>query len=139
MALAAFNPGDLQDFTRTFEDLFYAADAASMTSYYTEHAQLMADGIDPLQGQAAIAEFWRAAIARAAAARARRTIRLHESHSSGDLGYALCTVTVDIPQRDGVPGAIIAVWDATIWQRDPGGAWRIAVDISTPLPRAQRH
>ena len=139
MALAAFNPGDLQDFIRTFEDLFYAADAASMTSYYTEHAQLMADGIDPLQGQAAIAEFWRAAIARAAAARARRTIRLHESHSSGDLGYALCTVTVDIPQRDGAPGASIAVWDATIWQRDPGGTWRIAVDISTPLPRAQQH
>ena len=138
MALAAFNPGDLQDFTRTFEDLFYAADAASMTSYYTEHAQLMADGIDPLQGQAAIAEFWRAAITRAAAARARRTIRLHESHSSGDLGYALCTVTVDIPQRDGVPGASIAVWDATIWQRDPGGTWRIAVDISTPLPRVQQ-
>jgi ketosteroid isomerase-like protein len=137
MALAAFNPGDLQDFTRTFEDLFYAADAASMTSYYTEHAQLMADGIDPLQGQAAIAEFWRAAIARAAAARARRTIRLHESHSSGDLGYALCTVTVDIPPAsdpsDG--GTSIAVWDATIWQRDPGGTWRIAVDISTPLPR----
>ena len=21
------------------------------------------------------------------------------------------------------------------WQRDPGGGWRIAVDISTPLPR----
>jgi ketosteroid isomerase-like protein len=135
MALAAFNPRDLQEFTRAFEDLFYAADAASMTSYYTEHAQLMADGIDPLQGRAAITEFWRAAIARAAAVRARRTIRLHESHSSGDLGYALCTVTVDIPAAV-VPS--IAVWDATIWQRDPSGTWRIAVDISTPL-KNERH
>jgi ketosteroid isomerase-like protein len=105
-----------------------------MTSYYTEHAQLIADGIVPLPGHAAITEFWRAAIARATAARARRTSRLHESHSSGDLGYALCTVTADIPPRD-VPGASIAVWDATIWQRDPGGGWRIAADISTPLPR----
>lgn len=131
MALAAFDPRDLQEFTRTFEDLFDAADAASMTSYYTEDAQLMAHGIDPLQGHAAIREFWRAAIARAAAAQARRTIRLHESHSSGGLGYALCTVTVDIPA--GTAGPSIAVWDATIWQRDPSGTWRIAVDISTPL------
>jgi ketosteroid isomerase-like protein len=140
MALAAFKPRDLQEFTRAFEDLFYAADAASMTSYYTEHAQLMADGIEPLQGHAAIVGFWRAAIVRAAAARARRTIRLHESHSSGDLGYALCTVTVEIPPASdatGVGGTSISVWDATIWQRDPGGTWRIAVDISTPLPRAR--
>jgi ketosteroid isomerase-like protein len=115
MALAAFDPRDLQEFTRTFEDLFDDADAASMTSFYTG--------------------FWRAAIARAATARARRTIRLHESHSSGDLGYALCTVTVDIPAA---VGPSIAVWDATIWQRDPGGTWRIAVDISTPL-KNDRH
>ena len=135
MALAAFDPRDLQEFTRTFEDLFDDADAASMTSYYTEDAQLMAHGINPLQGHAAIAGFWRAAIARAATARARRTIRLHESHSSGDLGYALCTVTVDIPAAV-VPS--IAVWDATIWQRDPSGTWRIAVDISTPL-KNERH
>jgi ketosteroid isomerase-like protein len=139
MALAAFDPRDLQEFTRTFEDLFDDADAASMTSYYTEDAQLMAHGINPLQGHAAITGFWRAAIARAATARARRTIRLHESHSSGDLGYALCAVTVRIPLASGTTGTgatSIAVWDATIWQRDPGGSWRIAVDISTPLPPA---
>ena len=49
MTLAAFNPGQLREFTRTFEDLFYAADAASMTAYYAEDAQLMADAIDPPQ------------------------------------------------------------------------------------------
>ena len=137
MSLATFSPQELQRFTQTFEDLFYAADPAPMTSYYTEHAQLMAEGIRPIQGHAAITEFWHAAITRAAAARARRTIRLHESHSSGDLGYALCTVTVHIPptgHATGGGGTTIAVWDATIWERDPAGRWRIAVDISTPLP-----
>ena len=141
MSLATFSPQELQQFTRAFEDLFYAADPASMTSYYTEDAQLMADGIRPIQGHAAITGFWHAAITRAAAARARRTIRLHESHSSGDLGYALCTVTVDIPPTGpatGAGGTTIAVWDATIWRRDPAGRWRIAVDISTPLPRERR-
>lgn len=141
MSLATFSPQELQQFTRVFEDLFYAADPASMTSYYTEDAQLMADGIQPIQGHAAITGFWHAAMTRAAAARARRTIRLHESHSSGDLGYALCTVTVDIPPAGaatGAGGTTIAVWDATIWQRDPAGRWRIAVDISTPLPPGPR-
>ena len=53
-----------------------------MTACYTPDAYLMAEGIHPPQGHAAIREFW----------------------------------------------------DATIWQRDPDGIWRIAVDISTPLP-----
>jgi ketosteroid isomerase-like protein len=71
-----------------------------------------------------------------AAARAARTIEVHESSSSGDLGYALCTVTVQIPGQPGdstVPGTTIASWDATIWERGPSGDWRIAVDISTRI------
>ena len=111
-------------------------DAASITSYYTEDAQLMADGMAPVRGQATIREFWRAAIARAAAAGARRTIEVHESSSSGDLGYALCTVTVEIPGHGGdtaAPGTTVASWDATIWQRGQAGEWRIAVDISTRI------
>jgi ketosteroid isomerase-like protein len=139
VSLAAFDPQELERFTRAFEDFFDTGDPASMTSYYTENAQLMADGMQPIQGHAAIGQFWRTAITRAAAAQARRTIRLHESHSSGDLGYALCTVTVQIPPASdatGTSGTDIAVWDTTIWRRDPGGTWRIAVDISTPLPEA---
>lgn len=169
MSLATFEPGEVDRFTRDFEELFYAADPAAMTSYYTENAQLMADGMAPIQGHGAIELFWRTAIDRGVAAGARRTIALHESSCSGDLGYALCTVTVEIPARaeagpdgaastDGIAsggasatgggasdngaasgsagggGFRRAVWDATIWHRDPSGRWRIAVDISTPLP-----
>ena len=129
MSLAAFNFQELEHFTRVFEELFDAGDPEAMTSYYTSNARLMGEGMEPIQGHAAIGQFWRVAIDRAAAARARRTIQLHESSSSGDLGYALCTVQVEIPA-----GHAISAWDATIWQRDPSGAWRIAVDISTPLP-----
>ena len=131
MTLASFEPAELRRFTRAFEDLFYQDDPESMTSYYTENAQLMADGIQPLHGHGAISRFWREAIARASAAGARRTIHLHESHFSGELGYALCTVTVQVP-----PGPDVTAWDATIWQRGPTGGWRIAVDISTSLPPA---
>jgi ketosteroid isomerase-like protein len=129
MALPAFGQPELKGFTQTFTELFDAGDPDSMTSYYTELAQLMADGITPIQGRSAIGRFWRAAISQARTAGARRTIQLHESHSSGDLGYALCTVTVEVPGT-----ARRAAWDTTVWQRDPGGLWRIAVDISALLP-----
>jgi len=136
MSLATFEPGSLAQFARTFERLFDAGDAAAMTSYYSEDAQLMGEGMEPIRGSAAILEFWRAAIGRAAAAGARRTIEVHESSSSGDLGYALSTVTVQIPGRSGdasTPGSTIAAWDATVWQRTPSGDWLIAVDISTHI------
>jgi ketosteroid isomerase-like protein len=134
MPLTTFDSQELESFTRAFEELFNDGDPASMTSYYTQDAQLMAEGMEPIRGHSAIDEFWRVAISRAASASARRTIRLHESSSSGDLGYALCTVTVEIPPRQDAAGASISVWDATIWHRDPNGQWRISVDISTPLP-----
>jgi ketosteroid isomerase-like protein len=127
--LAAFGQAELEDFTRTFTELFDAADPDSMTGYYTEQAQLMAEGISPIPGQRAIGQFWRAAISQAQAAGARRTIALQESHSSGDLGYAVSTVTVEVPGAGRK-----AAWDTTVWERNPDGRWRIAVDISAPLP-----
>ena len=62
MALASFDPAELGRFTRAFEDFFYQDDPESMTSYYTENAWLMADGIQPIHGHGAIGRFWRAAI-----------------------------------------------------------------------------
>ena len=39
-------------------------------------------------------------------------------------------------EENSVSGQIVdrASWDATIWRRDADGTWRIAVEISTPLP-----
>ena len=86
MALPAFDQLELERFTQTFKELFDGTDPESMTSYYAEQAQLMVEGITPIQGHAEIGHFWRAAISQVQAAGAWRTIQLHESHSSGDLG-----------------------------------------------------
>jgi ketosteroid isomerase-like protein len=128
MSLAAFDDEALRTFTRAFEDMFYAGDAAAMTAYYTRDAQLMADGMRPVRGHVDIEAFWGMATGRANAAGARRGIEMHEWSSSGDLGYALCTVTVELPT------GTRSVWDTTVWRRDTDGRWRIAVDISSPLP-----
>ena len=128
MSLSTFDEATIRAFTRTFETLFDDDEPAAMTAYYTADGQIMADGMRPIRGHDTIEVFWRTAIGRAKAAGARRTVQMHEWSCSGDLGYVLCTVTVDLGTT------AVAAWDATIWRRDPDGRWRIAVDISTRLP-----
>jgi ketosteroid isomerase-like protein len=94
------------------------------------HARLLAENTELIMGRPVIEQFWRAAIGRARVAGAVRTIGLDDVISSGSLGYTLGTVTVRIPE-----GPTLVTKYAVIWQRDPDGRWRIAVDSSSPNPR----
>jgi ketosteroid isomerase-like protein len=129
MPLATFAKADVEQFTREFEALFNAGDAPGMAAWYTPDAHLLAEDNDLVRGRAAIEEFWRSASQGARAANARRVISLDEVTSSGDLGYALGTVTVQFP-GDGGPGRAVTFKYATIWHRGPGGQWQLAVDTS---------
>ena len=131
MSLASLEFQDVEQFTREFESLFNAGDAAGMASFYAEDAKLLAENADLVRGRGAIERFWREAISRARTADAVRTISLHEVASSGDLGYALGTVVVRIPS-----GRELTTKYATIWQRGADGRWRLAVDSSSPNPQA---
>lgn len=46
MSLMTFNRQELNRFARTFEDLFYRADAATMATFYAEDAEVMAPDTD---------------------------------------------------------------------------------------------
>ena len=129
MSLASLEHAEVERFTRRFEALFNAGDAAGMAAFYAEDARLLAEHADLIQGRDAIELFWREAISRARSASAVRTIRLDEVISSCDLGYALGTVVVRIPS-----GRELTTKYATIWQRDADGGWRLAVDSSSPNP-----
>ncbi len=133
MSLAAFGAQDVERFTREFEALFNAGDAARMAAFYTADAKLLAEDTEPVQGRDAIERFWRAACDQARAARARRSISLQEVTSSGDLGYALGTVAIQVPAGGG-PGREITTKYATIWRRGADGRWQLAVDISNRNP-----
>lgn len=137
MNLTSFSTDSVEAFTREFEQLFDVNDAVSMTARYTEDGLIATEGVLPVQGHAAIREFWQHAIDVASAAKARRTIRLQEARTSGDLAYALCAVEVEIPggTSESAPTTITS-WDTTVWRREADGAWRIAVDISVHLPDA---
>lgn len=131
MSLASLDQEAVEQFTRHFEALFNAGDAPGMAAFYTHDARLLAENIELIQGRAAIEQFWRHAIQRAQAAGAARTISLDKVVSSGSLGYALGTVTVRIPQ-----GPQLTTKYAVIWQLDPDGRWRLAVDSSSPNPQS---
>ena len=131
MSAASLDKQAVEQFTRQFESLFNNADAAGMAACYTEDARLLAENTELIKGRATIEEFWRLAIARARAAGAVRTISLDDVVSADGLGYLIGTVTVRLPG-----GPELVTKYATVWQRDADGRWRIAVDSSSPNPRA---
>jgi uncharacterized protein (TIGR02246 family) len=131
MSLASLDRQTVEQFTRHFEALFNAGDAPGMAAFYTQDARLLAENTELIRGRSAIERFWRHAIDRAQAAGAVRTIGVDEVVSSGSLWYALGTVTVRIPD-----GPRMTTKYAVVWQRDPDGRWRLAVDSSSPNPLA---
>jgi hypothetical protein len=61
---------------------------------------------------------------------------------SGDLGYVVSTVILEIPTADGQP-TTITFNDVTVWRTDADGGWRVVVDsanrtapLKTPPPRS---
>jgi ketosteroid isomerase-like protein len=62
MSLASLEFEEVERFTRAFEALFNAGDAAGMASNYTEDARLLAEHADLVRGRGAIERFWREAI-----------------------------------------------------------------------------
>ena len=57
----------------------------------------------------------------------KRTITVQHVERSGDLGYAVTTVTLEIPAADGQP-ATVTFNDVTVWKTGADGRWRVAVD-----------
>jgi uncharacterized protein (TIGR02246 family) len=136
MALATFDRQEVDRFARAFEELFYRGDAVTMTSFYTQDAVIMAPDSEAVQGRHAIQEFWQAACQAAQRTGMKRTISVQHMERSGDLGYLLSTVTLEIPADGGQP-ATVTFHDVTVWKTGADGRWRVAVDSANrtaPLP-----
>src|SRR6266513_1538013 len=98
-----------------------------MTSFYTEDATIMAPDSEAVQGRYAIEEFWQAACDAAQRMAMKRTIDVQHMDRSGDLGYVVSTVTLEIPVADDQP-IITTFNDVTVWKADTDGGWRVAID-----------
>jgi ketosteroid isomerase-like protein len=101
MALVTLDRQELDRFARAFEELFYQGDAATMAAFYAEDAEVMAPDTEVVRGQHAIEEFFKAASAAAQRMGMRRSIHVRQVERSGDLGYVLSTVVLELPAADG--------------------------------------
>ena len=87
----------------------------------------MAPDSEAVQGRQAIQEFWQAACQAAQRTGMKRTITVERVERSGDLGYVVSTVTLEIPAAAGQP-ATTTFNDVTVWKTGADGRWRVAVD-----------
>jgi ketosteroid isomerase-like protein len=126
--LNSFDAEELRDFPRYWELLFDLGDHREIAGHYAPDAQLVATGLPTVIGRNAIENFWRVAIERSAAAGLRRTVRLDHVEQSGSLGYMRGTVELF------GPGVSTVTRYVTVWQREPDGEWRLAIDISCNQP-----
>lgn len=136
MSLMTFDRQELDRFARTFEDLFYRADAATMATFYAEDAEVMAPDSDPIRGRHAITAFFAAACQAAQRLGMKRTITVRRVERSGDLGYLLSTVVLELPVSGGTT-ATTNFNDVTVWRREADGRWLMIVDSAnrtTPPP-----
>ena len=127
MALMTLNQEEVDRFARNFEALFNQGDAAAMASYYTERAEILASDSDAVRGRHAIEEFWRAACQGANKAGVRRTIDVRHIERSGNLGYVLSTVSLEVPAGDR-PATNVTFNDVTVWRLSTQDGWQIVVD-----------
>lgn len=108
-----------------WESAFNAGDGKGVAELYTEDAALFPPGAERVDGKAAIAEFWQAAIDAGLADADLETVEVVEA---GDLAYEVGNVTLSAPTTEGertpVSGKYIVVW-----QHADDGAWRMHRDI----------
>ncbi|WP_165423413.1 YybH family protein [Ktedonosporobacter rubrisoli] len=129
LAMTTFDKQSSEQFGRAYEKTFYDGDYIAMASVYTADAKLLIEDGEIIEGREAIADFWKAACARAQKVQMKRSIRDDELESSGDLGYKRNTVTLEIPTRDGKTVTHV-IKSITVWKREADGVWRIVQDIS---------
>ena len=128
-AMTDFNTGAAERFARDYEQAFYRGDHEELASAYMQDARLVAQDMEPIVGRRAIEGFWKQACERARSVDMRRSIRHDDVERSGDLGYMLSIVRLEIPAPGSRPLGITSR-SVTVWRREPDGVWRMAIDLS---------
>jgi uncharacterized protein (TIGR02246 family) len=130
LGLTSLDNDAVQEFTRRWESMFNQGNYRAMAGHYAQDATLIATQQETVTGRPAIERFWQHACEHAETVQLKRTVHVEEVGSDGDLGYLRGTVVLAAGDRQ----AATTVRYLTLWKRQPDGAWRVAVDISSAGP-----
>jgi len=128
--LTSFDPDVVRDFLRDWERWFDEGRHEAMARYYAEDARLVATSTPTIIGRANVDRFMRAACEWARESGARRTVKLEQAESAGDIGYMRGTVLLAMPS-DPQPSTVRYT---TLWKRMQSGHWQLIEDISCAAP-----
>jgi ketosteroid isomerase-like protein len=109
-------------------------DVEQILSFWTDDAQVLAPGLPPFSGKAALRNYVEGALA-IPGFHITWTTSAAELSPDGQMAYLLSTNTITMPGPEGQP--VTASGRAvTVWRREPNGNWRCAVDIWNDGPSA---
>lgn len=110
-----------------------AKDAAAIAAFYADDAILMPTAEPIVRGKAAITEEWKQILAIPAFQNESKLGGV-EVASAGDLAYTYGSYRSQLMGEDGNLTTEPGKW-LTIWQKQPDGGWRIAVETyNTDIP-----
>jgi uncharacterized protein (TIGR02246 family) len=124
--------GAIAESNRRFLEAAARNDAATMASVYADDADFVPPNAEPLQGTAAIEDFWNGGLEMGITGLDVETVRLEEAE---DVACEIGRYTLHFGHEDGVPVTDEATY-LVVHKRQRDGAWRRTAEIftwSTPL------
>ena len=110
---------------KEFIAAFNGGDAAKVGSFYTDDATALPPGAEAVKGNQAIREFWAGAIKGGFGDLVLTTASVD---SRSVLAYEVGTYSLTAPGQGGQKATVKGNY-VVVWKRQPGGVWRIHVDI----------
>ncbi len=133
-ARADWFEGKVEKAVAHFVEVFNTGDAIALAELYGADAVVMAPNAGPLEGRAAIQEFWGGFFGAMSAFDIQLSVTAAERN--GTLGYSRGDYTLSFTPQGGESGSEAGKY-ALVWKRGPNGKWQIAIDIwNSSLPPA---
>lgn len=117
------------DLLREADSAFAAGDADGWAALFDEDGRVYLLHREPLEGRAAIHEFWQASFARLDTSDWRPVTELVEVH--GDHAYAFRTYTERLRHRDSGSRTLVRGRLVYFLRRNAAGAWRIRLIMNS--------
>lgn len=124
-AIAGTPAKDIEAANKAFADAYNEGDAKGVAAKYTEDAALLPPDGKRVDGQDAIATFWKGAMD---GGLKNLTLTTVEVDSREDLAFEVGAFTLDAPGEGGTMSTIAGKY-IVVWKKGEDGVWRLHRDI----------